>query len=378
VELRREKDDVEKATRKAKAELKLLRVRKIELKDIVDRNNYFLKEGRWPSSSGAEGAATATACRQFVAACPSADCRGFLSTAYKCGVCSHQFCSQCRELKRDEAHTCDPDLVATMKAIVSESRPCPTCGMAISRVSGCDQMFCIQCDTAFSYSTGKIVTGVIHNPHYFERMAKLKTAAADQPICEANGWPHFRRVFTNNPVTRFLSHPITDMITRLYQLGVHIQEVELPSLPQPDTAIDNTDLRVQYLLKEIDEKQLRQKLQRRTRKRDLYLEIRSPLELAVVTILEFMVWLAAPEQHVVANKETIISEIGDRATALSEYLTSYINDSLRVIGDRYGNHVPQFSMKPRGHRRAYTLDWRGYKPAKMQVVPDSETVIEHH
>ena len=87
--------------------------------------------------------------RQFIAACPLEACRGFMSTAYKCGTCQTQFCPSCREARPDkDAHTCDSALVATIAAIVKDSRPCPTCGMAISKVSGCDQMYCTACDTA--------------------------------------------------------------------------------------------------------------------------------------------------------------------------------------------------------------------------------------
>lgn len=372
IETRHQKDAAENAVKEARAELKAMRLRKAELNAIIERNDYFIKRGIWPDAAAIPAVPEK---RKFIAACPDTDCRGFLSTAYKCGVCAKQYCSKCRELDGEgDEHKCDPELVATIKAIVADSRPCPNCGMAISRVSGCDQMFCTECNTAFSYSTGTVVTGVIHNPHYFERLAKLREAgmaatataagaAAEEPACGANGWPAYYTAVSVHPILRFTEPTITRMIGRFYQLGVHLQEVELPELPRHDVPIDNTDLRVQYLLKEIDEKQLRQKLQQRERKRERDLEFRGPLELAVVTILEFFVWLIQPENRILANRNVIAAEIEKRATALHTFLVDHINKPLRDIGDRYANIAPQiFFGAGRGH-----LDWNGYNPAKKNI-----------
>ena len=35
-----------------------------------------------------------------------------------------------------------------------------------------NMMFYVECHTAFDWKTGKISTGVIHNPHYFEWRSK--------------------------------------------------------------------------------------------------------------------------------------------------------------------------------------------------------------
>ena len=89
--------------------------------------------------------------RTFVAACPSEHCKGFLSNLYRCGTCLRHFCAHCREEKPrgGDAHVCDPGTVATIKEILSDSKPCPGCGMSINRVSGCNQMYCTLCDVAF-------------------------------------------------------------------------------------------------------------------------------------------------------------------------------------------------------------------------------------
>jgi hypothetical protein len=72
--------------------------------------------------------------REFLMRCPADECRGFLSTAYKCGTCEKHTCSECLEvLGLDEtslealkaAHTCKPDNVESAKTIKKETRPCP-------------------------------------------------------------------------------------------------------------------------------------------------------------------------------------------------------------------------------------------------------------
>ena len=76
----------------------------------------------------------------FVKSCIMPDCRGFLSTQWKCGVCSTWVCPDCHEQKegqKDENHKCNPDNVATAKLIAKDSKPCPKCLSLIYKVNGC-------------------------------------------------------------------------------------------------------------------------------------------------------------------------------------------------------------------------------------------------
>ena len=108
----------------------------------------------------------------FIKPCPAPDCKGFLSTAWKCGLCDMYTCPDCHDLKGavrdDPAHRCDPDKVATATLLKAEAKSCPKCGVSICKIEGCDQMFCTQCNTGFSWRTGKMATGPVHNPHYFD------------------------------------------------------------------------------------------------------------------------------------------------------------------------------------------------------------------
>ena len=76
----------------------------------------------------------------FIRACPDSECRGFLSSQWKCGICSKWSCPTCHEVKgmeRDVEHTCNPDNVATANLLNSDTKPCPKCGEGIFKIDGC-------------------------------------------------------------------------------------------------------------------------------------------------------------------------------------------------------------------------------------------------
>jgi hypothetical protein len=135
--------------------------------------------------------------RKFTMPCPEPQCRGFLSSQYKCGVCSVRICAHCHEKSHDDK--CDPQKVETVQYIKQQSKPCPKCGARISKIDGCDQMWCIGCHTAFSWTSGLVQTGALHNPEYFRWMRehghedKLK----QQVPCEHIDFRHIRAVFSD-------------------------------------------------------------------------------------------------------------------------------------------------------------------------------------
>lgn len=203
------------------------------------------------------------------AKCPMQDCRGYLSDKYVCGLCHVTICKHCnevkevKEVKEDEKadpHVCDKDKVATMDEIRRTSKPCPKCGMAISKIDGCDQMFCIApaCHTAFSWTTGLVETGVIHNPHYFEalRAGNIRDPRHRQHQGECGPMPHYYDV-----QSKLFHAPITDVqerwIRHYYQRFVHHRQVTLPRFI--DQMARQAD-RLKYLTGEMDEKKFKQKV----------------------------------------------------------------------------------------------------------------------
>lgn len=88
---------------------------------------------------------TSTERRTFIKPCPAEDCRGFLSTGWKCGLCSTKVCAKCHEIKSTDEnapeHECKPENIATVEALAKDSKPCPKCGSLIQKIEGCSQMF---------------------------------------------------------------------------------------------------------------------------------------------------------------------------------------------------------------------------------------------
>lgn len=122
--------------------------------------------------------------------CPVHGCEGYLSTAWKCASCNIHVCSKCEEPKGREEHACNPDTVATVELKRKDTKPCPKCGVCVSKTSGCDQMWCINCKTPFSWRTLQVESGLIHNPHYFEWLHRTGADVArtlPDNMCD-DGW----------------------------------------------------------------------------------------------------------------------------------------------------------------------------------------------
>lgn len=195
--------------------------------------------------------------------CMREGCAGYLKD-WCCELCETVVCADCREIKSSAAHTCDPTAVESVAAISAQAKPCPKCATLISKVDGCDQMWCTQCRTAFSWTSGVIETAVIHNPHYY---AWMRTQPAGLPPvrdggaadCEAQILDAVEHAITpyltdtRNDARRVLASRIFDLLRRLR----HLEIVRLGEMQQYLTFFNNPDwrrvLRVRYLVGELTE-----------------------------------------------------------------------------------------------------------------------------
>jgi hypothetical protein len=205
--------------------------------------------------------------RQFIMACSNEDCRGFLNTNYKCEICNLFTCSKCLEIigpSKNDEHKCDENSIESAKLIKKDTKPCPSCGTRISKISGCDQMWCPECKNAFSWNTGKIENGVIHNPHFFEYQRNNNSQKRNNNqnglnMCNTDNIPEFylfNRIVLR-PLKQIKETEIYDAVSNLYRLISHISRVEITKLDYQIENYSNTDaLRVEYIHKEINKEEM--------------------------------------------------------------------------------------------------------------------------
>ena len=280
----------------------------------------------------------------FIRRCPSEGCRGFLSSAWKCGTCDLYSCADCQEVKgvaRDSPHTCDPGALETAKLIAKDTKGCPKCGEMITKIDGCDQMWCVSCHTAFSWRTGQVASGVVHNPHFYEWQRKVNNGVAprnigDMPCGGILDWGTLRSVL----LPRGAAYPgwLQNLEVAHRRIN-HVQNIDLPRLAQAAVNInDNIDLRIQYLLKDINDNEMMVTLQAREKKREKEIEIRRVYET-----------LTGAANDIFRRLHTCAIEKGTAPTNFTPFLIEldelrkFINEALDVLRRRYSCTLHGFS-----------------------------------
>lgn len=67
----------------------------------------------------------------------------------------------------DEDYTCNKCNVAHV-TIDEYAKPCPCCLIPIYKSEGCNDMYCLVCNTPFNWNTLVIIEGDYHNPHMYD------------------------------------------------------------------------------------------------------------------------------------------------------------------------------------------------------------------
>ena len=205
--------------------------------------------------------------------CAKPECKGFLESDWRCGICKTKACASCGEIK-DEEHECDEQIKMNFELIRRDTRPCPQCAIPIHKWEGCNQMYCTQCSCMFDYRTGRLETGFFHNPHYFEA---LQAGTIQARVGDTNCVMGDRNFM--NYVRAFRGIIDNKKLMNLVQLTRHINDVTLERF-QPNTLDQQCRImRREYLMEELDETEWLKRLKMIEKKREKNKEIYQLLEL---------------------------------------------------------------------------------------------------
>jgi len=237
--------------------------------------------------------------KKFIMPCTNNTCRGYLSTQYKCELCDMFTCPKCMELigySKTEEHTCNPDSVASAELIKKETKGCPTCGVRIHKISGCNQMWCTECKVAFDYKTGAVDTGVVHNPHYYNHMRR-QTVGGEAPrnpqdvLCGGLiQVPQLHRVIFSKVKMELPKGEYETMVQYLgdmHRAISHITQIDLPRTRGQVRDLGNgEELRIQYILGQIGKEEIGRTIYRQDTQRKKQTDILHIYELVSVVGIE--------------------------------------------------------------------------------------------
>jgi hypothetical protein len=227
-------------------------------------------------------------------------------------------------------------------------------------VKNCDQMWCTQCHTAFSWKTGAIEK-TIHNPHYYEWQRKNGTIQRNpndvecgreldhntyeqiKNIIEHQGhtnlkqivdknekyWCYTTRSYKTRTTKEIIYKDEINDILRIIRSTIHNSHVEINNF-QTDYVQRNQDLRIQFLMNEIDEEEFKLIIQRNDKKNKKNTEVAQVIQLSNTAITDIIYRVkdhlknSQPNQY---NLETFHQEL--------EELRKYCNDIFKDIAFTY-------------------------------------------
>ena len=306
----------------------------------------------------------------YIRACPAENCRGFLNKNWTCGLCENKTCKNCHEILNNEEHVCDENNVKTAKLLEMDTKSCPTCSTKIFKIDGCDQMWCTQCHTAFSWKTGNIEK-TIHNPHYYEWKRKngglepvkndmfaggggglpqgngecyeINNNTFDQLINYAKNNNHIDlyRETNNAGVNTLTVEKDFNTVIEMVQHIIHNRVVEMPKF-RTDIYKNNEELRIKFMTNEINESQFKTLIQRNDKKIKKNEEIYNILQFFNTTINSIFYRILTNLKNTRNCNHNFI-ELFKEIEGLRDYCNNYFID----ISDTYDSVLYNFDKKYR-------------------------------
>ena len=355
-ELRRENPDVPGSTlegrsaRLVQSEMDELVLQRI----ILEHKEHVLQRNRHQIGAPPDWEPMTVERARFIRRCCDEACKGFLSTQWKCGLCCKRTCSECHVLKAD-GHECKADDVETAKLLSADTTPCPSCATPIYKISGCDQMWCTQCNTAFSWTTRLVERGPIHNPHYFEYMrthaGRLPQRNPNDVICGRELDENTLRLWSRGI---YGQNPTLNCVLDTAQSILHLRHDTLPRY-RTDQVRDNEDLRVKFLLDRYTEDQFKAQLYKRQKEADKKSEMYDILFMFVQTATEILFRITEDDHAALSRGQELMQELNE--------LAAYSSRCMHDVSSTFG--CIRYEILPFKKGRGFRME--KYSPPNVDV-----------
>jgi ribosomal protein S27AE len=285
-------------------------------------------------------------------------------------------------IQPDQDHECNKDDVETANLLKKDTKPCPTCSTGIFKIDGCDQMWCTQCHTAFSWKTGRI-ENAIHNPHYFEWVRKNGQQAnfgQDNYICgqELNHqvWNHIRRKI--NMFEMSVPKNIDLQIEYIIRNLLHFKYSELRRYRITADHEDNTELRIKYLRNLITNEEFAKKIQQSNKSYEKKKELNQILSLFERVSSEIILRLAQnTDQWInqeIQNKNIVLEHLNQTIAEINGII-QYTNQALTELSQTYGTVHKYIKFATKRNRDLLTTV---VKPKNSTIVTGPTRTREQH
>jgi hypothetical protein len=295
-----------------------------------------------------------TAVKNFTRKCPTNECKGWLSTAWKCSLCDNYTCSDCYvtigEHRRGTPqcnHACVEGDLLTAKMIRDSTKPCPKCGVGIEKTEGCDMMFCVACHAAFRWNTGEIVTsGNIHNPHYYEWLQRTGGNVRDREHGDitCGGIPD-HRILRGIPSTYY------NRMAAIHRIVSHVNDIDLDNYNVTiNDRTDVDDMMIMYLLNKETQESVKRKM--------MLKELARERARAFYDVFRTFVTVGSDYLRQFADVPKTGDEI-ERAVTVCEgqfgALIQYINEANTNIAKMFGISAPIIVPRNSGRFREFEV-----------------------
>jgi hypothetical protein len=286
----------------------------------------------------------------FTHKCPMENCNGFLNEKYECGLCENKICKYCFE-KLEDGHECNEEKKQTVAMLKKDTKPCPKCGELIYKVSGCDQMYCIKCHTAYSWRTGEIERGSVHNPEYYRWMRENGQIIPRNPLdvqndpCGHRSYDGLiRKMRIYFPVKldgsvnyrRYKDSLETIKMLNMHRLATHINVYNRNNNDNNENMeIILRDLRANYLLNNINKDLFKVKLQQIEKKHDKIKRLNNVWNLLYLVLQEYIGKIVDSNYNIEDGIKMVTEIITE-----SEKIRIYFNAQSKIIGNLYKSVYP--------------------------------------